>query len=277
MPFVRQTTGTCAGTCRIAAATSCVLTASNRTSSEAHLTRCGSSTTATDATNAPCGVSTHSPRERIAARHVSTVYGACVVVAGTHLEPGVVQAWSTPVLGRIDIGGYPEGAGQAEPIVLALHAAGFASSTRADIMRWKRGKLLWNLGNAIEALSGRAEDSSQIEKLVRAEGIACFAAAGLSRTTDDEDAFLGRALTMGTIRGAEHSGGSTWQSLARAASAVETDYLNGEIVLLGRLHGVPTPKSGIQRANVFCGDGRAGIAARHLHKPGVEQFAGASA
>ncbi len=35
-------------------------------------------------------------------------------------------------------------------------------------------------------------------------------------------------------------GGSTWQSLARGAS-VEVDYLNGEIVLLGRLHDVPTP------------------------------------
>ena len=36
-------------------------------------------------------------------------------------------------------------------------------------------------------------------------------------------------------------GGSTWQSLQRGVGAVETDYLTGEIVLLGRLHGVPTP------------------------------------
>jgi 2-dehydropantoate 2-reductase len=31
------------------------------------------------------------------------------------------------------------------------------------------------------------------------------------------------------------------QSLKRGAGSIETDYLNGEIVLLGRLHGVPTP------------------------------------
>ena len=37
------------------------------------------------------------------------------------------------------------------------------------------------------------------------------------------------------------AGGSTWQSLARGASTTEVDWLNGEIVLLGRLHGVPTP------------------------------------
>ena len=42
------------------------------------------------------------------------------------------------------------------------------------------------------------------------------------------------------IPGAVRGGGSTWQSLTRG-NPVETDYLNGEIVLLGRLHGVPTP------------------------------------
>ena len=33
---------------------------------------------------------------------------------------------------------------------------------------------------------------------------------------------------------------STWQSIARGSSH-EVDFLNGEIVLLGRLHGVATP------------------------------------
>ena len=37
------------------------------------------------------------------------------------------------------------------------------------------------------------------------------------------------------------AGGSTWQSLQRGTGSIETDYLTGEIVLLGRLHGVPTP------------------------------------
>jgi 2-dehydropantoate 2-reductase len=31
------------------------------------------------------------------------------------------------------------------------------------------------------------------------------------------------------------------QSLQRGTGAIETDYLNGEIVLLGRAHGVATP------------------------------------
>jgi 2-dehydropantoate 2-reductase len=43
------------------------------------------------------------------------------------------------------------------------------------------------------------------------------------------------------IAGQARSGGSTWQSLARGTGSVEVDYLNGEIVLMGMLHGVPTP------------------------------------
>jgi 2-dehydropantoate 2-reductase len=43
------------------------------------------------------------------------------------------------------------------------------------------------------------------------------------------------------VAGAERVGSSSRQSLLRGAGSIETDYLNGEIVLLGRLHGVPTP------------------------------------
>jgi 2-dehydropantoate 2-reductase len=39
----------------------------------------------------------------------------------------------------------------------------------------------------------------------------------------------------------DQTGSSSWQSLVRGAGSIETDYLNGEIALLGRLHGVPTP------------------------------------
>jgi 2-dehydropantoate 2-reductase len=49
------------------------------------------------------------------------------------------------------------------------------------------------------------------------------------------------AITVQPVPGFEERlGGSTWQSLARGGS-LETDYLNGEIALLGALHGVPTP------------------------------------
>jgi 2-dehydropantoate 2-reductase len=46
---------------------------------------------------------------------------------------------------------------------------------------------------------------------------------------------------MAATASGEWQGGSSWQSLARGAGSIEAEYLNGEIALLGGLHGVPTP------------------------------------
>jgi 2-dehydropantoate 2-reductase len=42
-------------------------------------------------------------------------------------------------------------------------------------------------------------------------------------------------------------GGSTWQSLRRRTGDVETDFFNGEISMLGRRVGVPTPVNDLLR------------------------------
>lgn len=52
-------------------------------------------------------------------------------------------------------------------------------------------------------------------------------------------------FTMSRLPGLEHTGGSSWQSLVRGTGSIEADHLNGEIVLLGRLHGVPTPVNAV--------------------------------
>ena len=48
-------------------------------------------------------------------------------------------------------------------------------------------------------------------------------------------------MARGKVKGLDRSGGSSWQSIMKGSGDIEADYLNGEIVLLGRLHGVPTP------------------------------------
>ena len=64
--------------------------------------------------------------------------------------------------------------------------------------------------------------------------------AGVVVVSPEEDAERrGDVLRSGD--GAWQPGGSTWQSVQRGAGSVEIDYLSGEIVLLGRLHGIPTP------------------------------------
>ena len=50
-----------------------------------------------------------------------------------------------------------------------------------------------------------------------------------------------KMMKSAPVAGEARGGGSSWQSLARGTGNIEADYLNGEIALLGRLHGVPTP------------------------------------
>lgn len=180
--------------------------------------------------------------ERIALRHARHVYGACVWMPATYLTPGVVQVWASPSPGAIDLGRFPDGTGDdAHAIAGELVAAGFDSEVRASIMKWKRGKLVSNLANGAEALCGPEARRSPLAERARAEARACYAAAGLSCTTEAEDKVRRAPFESKPIAGATRQGGSSWQSLARGATTLEVDYLNGEIAMLGRLHGVATP------------------------------------
>ena len=87
--------------------------------------------------------------------------------------------------------------------------------------------------------------AGQIER-----GEASVAAAGIDVASADEDrARRDGGFTIGEVDGVPRGGGSTWQSLERGVGSVEVDTLNGEVVLLGRLHGVPTP---VNRTLVAC-------------------------
>jgi 2-dehydropantoate 2-reductase len=181
--------------------------------------------------------------ERSALRHFPNVYGMCVMCPAAHLDPGVVQASSSPVTGLMDLGRWPQGSdGVAEAIATTLSGATFSSVPRDDIARWKWGKLLMNLGNAVEAAFQPDGSARRLADLARREGVRCLESAGIDAVSPDEDAARrGSLLTAKPIGGQRRGGGSTWQSLARSTGVVETDYLTGEIVLLGRLHGVATP------------------------------------
>jgi 2-dehydropantoate 2-reductase len=178
--------------------------------------------------------------EPMALRLFPNVYGIAVLCPAAYLEPGVVQAYAAPTTGILDVGRYPEGGDQlAADLCLAFRAAGFDAEVRPDIVRWKYGKLLDNLGNAVEAICGPAARRGRIGALAREEGVACLRAAGIAYA--ERDRARSDAIRPRDVAGRPRPGGSTWQSLARGAGSVETDYLNGEVVLLGRRHGVATP------------------------------------
>jgi 2-dehydropantoate 2-reductase len=183
--------------------------------------------------------------ERTLARWFEGVHGMCVMMPTAHLEPGVVQAHSVAATGILDLGAFPDRTdGVDDELATALRASRFECEARPDIMRWKYRKLLNNLGNAVQALCGAQMAGDDVQRcldLLSAEADAAFAAAGIDPVTEEEDdARRADHLQLRAIGDSPRAGGSTWQSLTRGVG-VETDFLNGEIALLGRLHGVPTP------------------------------------
>lgn len=191
--------------------------------------------------------------ERAVLRLFPNVIGMNVMCPATHLVPGVVQAFTMPVSGILDIGRYPSGVDHVcESFSESLEQATFVSVPRPDIMRWKYTKLLMNLGNAIEALCGPAAARGPLFRVLRDEGMKCLAAAGIDYVPEQEDVERrGDLLRVHPIGDKARGGGSTWQSVVRGTGSIETDHLNGEIVLLGRLHGVPTPANELMQQLMF--------------------------
>jgi 2-dehydropantoate 2-reductase len=187
--------------------------------------------------------------EPLLLRWFANVYAVCVMSPTAHLEPGVVQAYSVPVSGLLDIGRYPHGLDDsARDVATALASSSFESIPRPDIMRWKYTKLLMNLGNAIEATCAPGEAMNLLAKRVRNEGRTVLRAAGIDAASSEEDRERrGSIMTITPIDGSTRGGGSSWQSLARGTGTIESDYLNGEIVWLGRQHGVPAPANDLVR------------------------------
>jgi 2-dehydropantoate 2-reductase len=181
--------------------------------------------------------------ERHALRHFAHVYGLCVMLPATYLEAGRVEAGWAPVTGILDAGRYPDGVdATAERLSADLAASTFLSRPEMSIMRLKYRKLLMNLANAIDAACGPHGRAGELARRARAEGVACLEAAGIAFASEEEDLARRRDLPGGwPPPGGQSRGSSSWQSLARQTGSIEADYLNGEIVLLGRLHGVATP------------------------------------
>ena len=180
--------------------------------------------------------------ERFALRRFPNVYAMTVMLPSTYTTPGEVTAFGVPHAGILDLGRYPSGGDDnAAMIAAALTRAGFASEVDPAVMASKYGKLILNLGNIIDA-AVQPGDHSRFIAAVRAEAIAVYSATGIAyRNVGDTDPRRQELMQYQAIPGIDRVGSSTAQSLARHTGSIETDYLNGEIVLLGRLHDVPTP------------------------------------
>ena len=200
--------------------------------------------------------------QRLALRRFRRVYGVCVWLPSAYVEPGVVSAAGAPLTGILHLGRHPYGTDDTARLIAAdLEKSRFEAPVVADVARWQYAKLLSNLGNAVEAVTGPLESAEAVAlfERVRAEGAAVLDAAGIAYAgVEEQKALRGDKVTLVPLGGAVRGGGSSWQSLTRGTGTIEADYLNGEIVLLGRLHGVPTPLNELlQRlANAFARERR---------------------
>jgi 2-dehydropantoate 2-reductase len=180
--------------------------------------------------------------DALAAEQFARVYAMVVFSPCQFVEPGRITIHSEPVLGGLDIGRYPSGTDDVvEDLARDLRAAGFDARPEPRIGRLRYAKLLSNLGNALQALGGRAALESPLTDELHTEGEACLRAAGIEFAPLDELYARNGAIGELPVAGAVRGGGSTWQSLARSTGSLETDYLNGAVVALGERHGVPTP------------------------------------
>jgi len=183
------------------------------------------------------GVANEPAMLRVAER----VHGVSVFMPATYLNPGEVVVHSAGVPGVLDLGTYPRGIDEIDRRVAKdLETAGFESMPRADIMAWKYRKLLMNLGNAVDASCAPDNGARILRARALAEGEQVLEAAGIAVIDADEERER-RGDKLQPIVGRDSAGSSTWQSLARGTGDAEVDYLNGEIVLLGRLNDIPTP------------------------------------
>jgi ketopantoate reductase len=202
-----------------------------------------------DGTTRPAGVSipvltlqNGLEAERVALRRFATVFGAVLWVPASYLGDEEVTAPGWPAVGAVWLGAYPGGPHPGvEPIAADLGAAGFETQVVDDIRRWKAAKLLSSATFALGALYRPGELRDRAAQLLRAEARDILLASGqgiadIERETTADTSRVGRRPTSG--RG--YGGNSTWQSIARS-SPLETDFINGEIVLAARLLGRTAP------------------------------------
>ncbi len=201
--------------------------------------------------------------ERMAIRLFQHVYATYVFLPANHFEAGVVECNSITRSGILDMGRYPRGTDELiDKVAGCLQRSNFSSRTDDHLMRWKYLKLVMNVNNSLEALCAVSEETAEILSQMREEALAVYQAAGIEWATDEEEKQRrGDLVQMKPIDGERRGGGSSWQSLKNAKGDIESDFLNGEIVALGRLHGVPTPANHVLQQ-------LAAKAAREGHAPG---------
>jgi 2-dehydropantoate 2-reductase len=214
--------------------------------------------------------------EESLARQFQPVYGGLVEFSGNYLSPGFVEHTRNNL---VAVGRYPDGVDPvAKRIAADLTTAGFRVECHSQVMNLKWWKLLLNVNNALLALLGcwlqKAHSDPSIYPLmadVMGESLSVLRKANIQPQAPQGvppiEATIERLRNGGfaceyDLPADRRTYPSTWQDLKLRRHATEVDFLNGEIVRLGKNLGVPTPLNSIL-VNLIQ------LASEHKDPPGV--------
>lgn len=196
--------------------------------------------------------------EEWAARRFKNVYGAMAGISATLLGPGAVS-WTMG--DTISLGNYPLGCDEfADELAATLTQAGFRTTTHDHIMGVKWSKLLLNLNNATLGILDSYVQLAQVTPAlayfmseVVEEGLHVLAASHIALDPVPYDVPAVATQLRNCVEDIEkiqaaqalpfelRTYPSTWVDLKQRRGATEAGYFNGEIILLGEKHDVPTP------------------------------------
>lgn len=180
--------------------------------------------------------------ERVALRYFASVIGGVLALPATYVKPGVVVAPGAPAVGLSWIGAFPA---REDPRVAQigrdLRRANIETEVVPDITPWKNAKLVIAGTFVLDALYPQSPLRERAAALLTDEATAILSAGGHRLAELNHRASDGKPkFEVRTVPGHEYGGTSTRQSLARSGS-LETDYINGEIVLQARITGRVAP------------------------------------
>ena len=183
--------------------------------------------------------------ERVALRYFSKVVAGVTLVAARHVIAGKVEVGNAPRIGQLIVGAYPSaalapGAGEAAAGIAAdLQAANWLSQDVPDVARWLAWKVLVNVTFSLALLEGSPAEVDELRTLLVDEARSVLTAAGYEFADPKTETTYDASEAAVSETYGKHQP-STWQSFVRGSGS-EVDYLNGEVVLLARHHGLPAP------------------------------------
>jgi 2-dehydropantoate 2-reductase len=188
--------------------------------------------------------------EAIAAGRFTRVHGGVVRMTCSMLQAGNA---SFRGMGRVIVGVHPRGSDSfTRALALAFRGAGFDAASSRTIESDKWLKLALNAQTVVHAaVDARDHGSNEFQELnasILDETRRVFKAARIrARSCDGRDPSIEEMIAELRRPRAQRAGhgikvrNSLWQDLYLKRERIESEYIHGPIIELGRKHGVPTP------------------------------------